>query len=123
MKALILDLEEDILELLAYNLEKAGFETLALWDEALVLNTAMHQVPDLILIGNCSSDDARIDLVRALRALPVLRKSIIIFLSTQPLSEDDPMCHKAGADGCIQTPVLPRDLIAYIRQIDPAFAA
>ncbi|RMG69483.1 MAG: response regulator [Bacteroidetes bacterium] len=120
MKAVILDLEEDILELLAYTLEKAGFEAVPVDEEAQLVSLASIHTPDLVLIGNCSAPEVRTELVQALRALPGLSGTIIIFLSTDPLCDGDPMCHKSGADGCIQTPVTPRELICYIREIAPA---
>lgn len=121
MKALVLDLEEDILDLLDYNLHKVGFEVLGLAEEEDVLTLASAFQPHVILIGNCSSVEQQRLLCEQLRKLDDLRQlaPLIICLTTDQHFCDQGGNCDVGADLCIVTPIKPRELVAEILQLMP----
>ncbi|MDX1906381.1 MAG: response regulator [Bacteroidia bacterium] len=115
MKALILDQEEDIRDLLAYILEQEGFEALAIESEADVCVVAAVYRPHVILLGTCTDEIARAAVCRSLRKIPGITYALIIFLTT-----DDDCTHRiwnqdAGMDACVSMPVTPRALLEIIR--------
>jgi len=114
MKALVLDLEEDILDLLDYNLTKAGFEVLGLEEEDDMLAIATTYQPHVVLIGNCSSLEKQRELCHNVRQLDSPVDPLIICLTTDQLHCDAGGNCDVGADLCIVTPIPPRQLIAEI---------
>jgi DNA-binding response OmpR family regulator len=116
MKALVLDLEEDILDLLEYNFTKAGFEVWGTGEEAKVMPLAEMCQPDLVVIGNCSSPQTQQQLCEQIRSLDRVRSrpASVICLSTH-LDHADQGCVCQAANLCLPTPIKPKELIQLIK--------
>ncbi len=115
MKALVLDLEEDILDLLDYNLTKVGFEVLGLEEEHDMLAIASSYYPHVVLIGNCSSLEKQREICFHIRQLDNPFSPLIICLTTDQTHCDEGGNYDVGADLCIATPIPLRQLIAEIK--------
>ena len=70
-KILIVDDEQDIADLVSYNLEKEGYVTIKAYDGGDVLKTVKNQKPDLIILDLMLPRMNGLDICRAIRANPV----------------------------------------------------
>src|SRR5690606_2635207 len=80
---LIVEAEADLVTLIAYNLERAGFRTVAArdGDEALLL--AAEQRPDLVVLDWMLPLRSGLDICRQLRRAPATRDVPIIMLTAR----------------------------------------
>jgi len=66
-KILIVDDEQDIVELVSYNLEKKGFKTVKAFDGEAALKMVKTQKPDLIILDLMLPKMNGLDVCRAIR--------------------------------------------------------
>jgi len=116
-KILAVDDEEDILELIQYNLEKEGFEVLcaATGEEALV--KAGTQYPDLILLDLMLPGLDGFQVCRTLKSDSKTQEIPIIMLTAKGEESDVVAGLEMGADDYITKPFSPNVLVARIRAI------
>lgn len=116
-KVLIVDDEADILELLAYNLEREGFTVLQAsnGEEAVALARTEH--PDLVLLDIMMPKLDGIEACRQIRALPGLQQVYIIFLTARSEEYSEVAGFDVGADDYIPKPIKPRVLLSRIKAV------
>ena len=114
---LIVEDEEDILELIRYNLAKEGYQpTCVASGEAALEKAAVHP-PDLVLLDLMLPGIDGLDVCRSLRADVNTRNLPIIMLTAKAEESDIITGLELGADDYITKPFSPRVLIARIRAI------
>lgn len=118
-KPLILMVEDepDLLTLLSYNLEKAGFRTLCAEDGATGLSKAEASHPDLILLDWMLPDMTGPEVARALRKSNTVNKVPIIMLTARSEEHDKIRGLNAGADDYVTKPFSPAELLARIKAV------
>ena len=116
---LVVEDQEDNRTILRDLLTHAGFDVLeAITGEDGVRAAEAHG-PDLILM------DIQLPLVdgyeatRRIKALPTLRATPVIAVTSYALSGDDEKARAAGCDGYITKPFSPRQLLATVRSYLP----
>jgi two-component system phosphate regulon response regulator PhoB len=119
MTATILIVEDEaaIRELITYNLQQAGYETVCAdnAEQAMaVINTAL---PDLILLDWMLPGLSGIEFARALRRSERTRLIPIIMLTARTQELDKVAGLEMGADDYITKPFSPRELIARINAV------
>ena len=82
-KILVVDDDQDILELLKYNLEKEGYEVLTHAESADVISIARQFLPDLIILDIMMPDQNGIELCRQLRSKDRFKNTYIFFLTAR----------------------------------------
>ncbi|MCO6460102.1 MAG: response regulator transcription factor [Saprospiraceae bacterium] len=116
-KILVVDDEEDIREILGYNLTKEGFSVETASNGKLALTAAHSFLPDLIILDIMMPEMNGIEFCRQLKKNPVFKDTRIAFLTAR--SED--MTHiqalDSGGDDFIAKPVKPAVLISKIKAI------
>jgi two-component system alkaline phosphatase synthesis response regulator PhoP len=93
-KILVVDDEDDILDLLQYNLEAKGFETVLARDGVEAIAMAQEELPDLIVLDIMMPRMDGIEVCRRIRKDALLRTTPILML-TALSGEDD---HVKGLD-------------------------
>ena len=116
-KILIADDEKDILDLLEYNLEKAGYEVFRAKSGQEALDLVKDQTPDLFLLDIGMPDIDGIQLCYQLREMSQHKASIIAFLTAKLEEYVEVAAFEAGADDFILKPIKPRALLARIRNL------
>lgn len=116
-KVLIVDDEADILELLAYNLEREGFVVLQASDGEEAVSVAKKERPDLVLLDIMMPQMDGIEACRQIRAIPDLQKIYIIFLTARSEEYSELAGFDVGADDYISKPIKPRVLLSRIRAV------
>lgn len=116
-KVLLVDDEQDILEILQYNLEKEGFEVFSANNGKLGLEIAERENPDLIMLDVMMPEMDGIETCIELRKIADLNHTIIIFLSAR--NEDYSLIAglDAGADDYITKPINPRVFIKKVQTL------
>jgi len=112
---LVVDDEEDILELVQYNLEKEGFRvsTVGSGEEALLV--ARRENPNLIVLDLMLPGLSGLDVCKLLKSDDPTRQIPIIMLTAKGEDADIVTGLELGADDYITKPFSPRVLVARIR--------
>ena len=114
---LIVDDEEDVLELVRYNLEKEGYtvHTATCGEDALKI--ALAKLPDLIVLDLMLPGINGIDVCKKLKNSTTTQNIPVIMLTAKGEETDIVTGLEIGADDYITKPFSPKVLIARIRRI------
>ena len=82
-KILLVDDEQDILEILSYNLQKEGYEVHTANNGNEGIELAKSIVPDLILLDVMMPEKDGIETCQEMRQIKELQKTLIVFLSAR----------------------------------------
>jgi two-component system alkaline phosphatase synthesis response regulator PhoP len=102
---LLVDDEDDILDLLVYNLRREGFSTARARDGLEALEQARHEPPDLIVLDVMMPQLGGIEACRRLRQDAHLRTTPILMLTARTEEEDQIEGLDVGADIYLGKPV------------------
>ena len=114
---LLVDDEPAQLELLRYNLEKAGFETVQAENGRKAIELVEDSDPDLIVLDWMMPEASGIDVCRELRARATTRLVPIIMLSARGEEGDRALGLDTGADDYITKPFSPRELVSRVKAL------
>ena len=116
-KILLVDDDPAQLELLRYNLEKAGFETIQAENgRDAILLTEEHE-PDLVVLDWMMPEASGIDVCRELRARAETRLLPILMVSARGEEGDRSLGLDSGADDYVSKPFSPRELVARVKAL------
>src|SRR5690606_32417640 len=104
-RILIVDDEEDILDLLAYNLEREGYDPSVARDGVEALERASEDRPDLIILDVMMPRMDGLETCRRLREDAILRNTPILMLTAKTSEKDQIQGLDVGADIYISKPV------------------
>jgi two-component system phosphate regulon response regulator PhoB len=114
---LIVEDEPDIVTMLKYNLEYAGFRTAVARDGEEALLAAKESDPNLILLDWMLPLVSGFEICRQLRRSYINRGIPIIMLTAKSEADDRVRGLNAGADDYITKPFSPQELIARVRAV------
>ena len=116
-KILIVEDEPDIVELLVYNLDQAGFKTEAVFNGADALDRVKVQAPDLVLLDLLLPEVDGLEVCRTLKRDPETASIPIIMLTAKGEAIDRIVGLELGADDYITKPFSPREVMLRIRAV------
>lgn len=116
-KILAVDDEQDIIELLSYNLSREGFEVTTAADGEEALKKIRAKSFDLIILDLMMPGIQGMELCRILRNDPKTKSLPIIMLTAKTEEIDRILGLEMGADDYITKPFSPRELIARIKAV------
>jgi two-component system, OmpR family, alkaline phosphatase synthesis response regulator PhoP len=114
---LVVDDEKDIVELVAYNLEREGFKVTRAFDADQALRSIKEKPPDLVILDLMLPGMSGMDLCRLMRKKPETENVPIIMLTAKSDILDKIMGLEIGADDYITKPFNVRELIARVRAV------
>ena len=114
---LIADDEPNQLELMAFNLESAGFSIIRAQNGKEVIQLVEEQNPDLIILDWMMPKMSGIDVCRTLRSRVEARLLPIIILSARSEEVDKSLGLDTGADDYISKPFSPKELISRVKAL------
>ncbi|MEX1055538.1 MAG: response regulator transcription factor [Rhodothermales bacterium] len=114
---LIVDDEVDLVEMLVYNFQKEGFETLAAHDGKRGLEEARTKDPDMIILDVMMPGMNGIDVCRAIRQDAELRRKPVIMLTARTEDEDYVRGLDVGADIYLGKPVSVPVLLSQVKAL------
>lgn len=112
---LVVDDEEDILELIRYNLAREGYQVAGAASGEEAVQTAKAILPDLILLDLLLPGMDGLEVCRSLKGEARTRPIPIIMLSAKGEEADIVAGLELGADDYVTKPFSPRVLLARIR--------
>ncbi|MDZ4699739.1 MAG: response regulator transcription factor [Rhodothermales bacterium] len=116
-RVLVVDDEEDLLDLLQYNLEKEGFEVLLANNGVDGIEVARKEEPDLIVLDIMMPGLDGIEVCRRLRSDAVLRDTPILMLTARTEESAQVQSLEIGADIYLPKPVSIPVLISQIKAL------
>jgi two-component system alkaline phosphatase synthesis response regulator PhoP len=116
-KILIIDDEEDILEIVKYNLIKEEFEVEIANNGLIGIEIAKTFKPDLILLDVMMPQMDGIEVCETIRSLKGLESTLICFLTARGEDYSQIAGLDAGADDYISKPVKPKVLVSRINAL------
>lgn len=114
MRILIIDDDEEIREILKYNLNKEGYETREAKDGEEGLKMCFETKPDLILLDIMMPGMDGIEVCETIRKTPGFESVLICFLTARGEDYSQIAGLDAGADDFVAKPVKPKVLISRI---------
>lgn len=116
-RILIVDDEEDIVDLLEYNLTREGYEPLVARDGIEALRVAAAEQPDLIVLDVMMPRMDGIEVCRRLREDATLRKTPILMLTARSGEADQIKGLDVGADIYVSKPISVPVLLSQTRAL------
>jgi phosphate regulon transcriptional regulator PhoB len=114
---LIVDDEQDVLDLLVYNLQKAGYKTISARDGATALQKARDEVPSLIVLDLMLPQMDGTEVCRHLKADPKTAHIPIIMLTAKAEEVDRVVGLELGADDYVTKPFSPREMALRVKGV------
>jgi DNA-binding response OmpR family regulator len=114
---LVADDDADIRDLVAFKLEQAGFEVIAVEDGHTALERAQSRKPTLAVLDVSMPGLSGIDVCRMLRSEPATAGILIILLTARVQEQDVEGGFSAGADDYVTKPFSPRELVSRIQAL------
>jgi two-component system phosphate regulon response regulator PhoB len=116
-RILVVDDEEDLLELVNYNLSREGFRVECVATGEAALKAARKNLPDLIVLDLLLPSVDGLEICRRLKADDKTRHIPIIMLTAKSAESDMVSGLELGADDYMTKPFSPRVLLARIKAI------
>lgn len=113
----IIDDEEDIRDILAYNLTKEGFRVFTAENGQKGIDVCKSEAPDLIILDVMMPGMDGVEVCESLRRTPGLENVLICFLTARNEDYSQIAGLDAGADDYIAKPIKPRVLISRINAL------
>ncbi|NPU84534.1 MAG: response regulator [Syntrophaceae bacterium] len=116
-RILVADDEKDIVELIAFNLAKEGFDVIKAYDGEAALELARSGNPDLLLLDLMLPGIPGLDLCRMLRRDLRTTSLPIIMVTARGDEVDRVLGLEMGADDYVTKPFSVRELVARVRAV------
>ncbi len=113
-KILLVDDEQDILEIISYNLEKEGYRVSTASNGNEGIAKAKEILPDLILLDVMMPEKDGIETCQELRKIKELQKTLIVFLSARSEEFSQLAGYQAGANDYIVKLIKPKVLVSKV---------
>ncbi len=113
-RILIADDDPMIIRLLEIKISQQGYDVITAEDGLQALDTALDQLPDLIVLDGMMPGLDGLEVLRRLRQNPATENTPIILLTARDQLEDVEEALSSGASTYLVKPVNPQDLIATI---------
>jgi DNA-binding response OmpR family regulator len=114
---LVADDDEDILQLVAFRLERAGYTVVTAADGQQALAAARQHQPDLAVLDVMMPGLNGYEVTRQLRADPATAAIPVILLTARVQEADVSRGFEAGADDYLRKPFSPQELRSRVQAI------
>ena len=114
---LVADDEQDIRELVAYRLSRAGYTIIEARDGQEAFELAVDQSPDMAVLDVMMPRLNGFDLTDRLRHNPATQRLPILLMSASVQEADISRGFAAGADGYLTKPFTPDQLLTRVRDV------
>lgn len=116
-RIIVIEDEEDILELIAFNLERAGFAVEGASSGEIGLEMVRKGKQDLVVLDLMLPGMTGLEVCRRLRSDSATRRIPILIVSAKGEESDIVLGLEAGADDYVTKPFSPKILVARVRAI------
>lgn len=117
LKALIVDDEQAIVDLVRHHLEKEGIVCLEASEGETALQLARTERPDLLVLDLMLPGVDGLEICRLLRREPATASMVVIMLTAKAEEVDRVVGLEMGADDYVVKPFSPRELVARVKAV------
>ncbi|MFD2601717.1 MULTISPECIES: response regulator transcription factor [Flavobacterium] len=117
IKILLVDDEQDILEIVGYNLTQEGYQVSTAVNGKEAVAKAKKELPHLIIIDVMMPEMDGMEAVENIRKIPELSNVIITFLTARSEDYSQVAGFDAGADDYIAKPIKPKLLVSKVKAL------
>ena len=117
LKALVVDDEQAIVDLVRHHLEKEGIVCLEASEGETALQLARTERPDLLVLDLMLPGIDGLEICRLLRREPATAAMVIIMLTAKAEEVDRVVGLEMGADDYVVKPFSPRELVARVKAV------
>lgn len=117
IKILLVDDEQDILEIVGYNLAQEGYQIVTASNGKEAIQKAKKELPHLIIMDVMMPEMDGMEACENIRKLPELSNVIITFLTARSEDYSQVAGLDAGADDYISKPIKPKLLVSKVKSL------
>ena len=117
LKILLVDDEQDILEIVGYNLAQEGYQIVTATNGKEAISKAKKELPHLIIMDVMMPEMDGMEACENIRKLPELSNVIITFLTARSEDYSQVAGFDAGADDYITKPIKPKLLVSKVKAL------
>jgi two-component system alkaline phosphatase synthesis response regulator PhoP len=117
IKILLVDDEQDILEIVGYNLTQEGYQIVTASNGKEAIQVAKKELPQLIIMDVMMPEMDGMEACENIRRLPELSNVIITFLTARNEDYSQVAGFEAGADDYIAKPIKPKLLVSKVKAL------
>lgn len=117
IKILLVDDEQDILEIVSYNLSQEGYQIVTAKNGKEAIAKAKKELPHLIILDVMMPEMDGIEACENIRRIPELESTIITFLTARAEDYSQVAGFDAGADDYIAKPIKPKVLVSKVKAL------
>lgn len=117
IKILLVDDEQDILEIVGYNLSQEGYQIVTATNGKEAIAKAKKEVPQLIIMDVMMPEMDGMEACENIRKMPELSNVIITFLTARSEDYSQVAGFDAGADDYITKPIKPKLLVSKVKAL------
>jgi two-component system alkaline phosphatase synthesis response regulator PhoP len=117
IKILLVDDEQDILEIVGFNLSQEGYKIVTASNGKEAIAQAKKELPHLIILDVMMPIMDGIEACEQIRKMPELNNTIITFLTARSEDYSQVAGFDAGADDYIAKPIKPKLLVSKVKAL------
>jgi two-component system alkaline phosphatase synthesis response regulator PhoP len=117
IRILLVDDEQDILEIVGYNLTQEGYEVYTAKNGVEAVAKAKKKEPHLVILDVMMPEMDGIEACEIIRKTPGLENTMITFLTARGEDYSQLAGFEAGADDYIQKPIKPKVLMSKVKAL------
>ena len=117
VRILLVDDEQDILEIVGYNLSLEGYQVFTAKNGIEAVSKAKKKQPHLVILDVMMPEMDGIEACEIMRNSPGLENTIITFLTARGEDYSQLAGFEAGADDYIQKPIKPKVLVSKVKAL------
>ena len=117
IKILLVDDEQDILEIVGYNLSQEGYQIVTASNGKEAIAKAKKEHPQLIIMDVMMPEMDGMEACENIRKIPELQDTIITFLTARSEDYSQVAGFDAGADDYITKPIKPKVLVSKVQAL------
>jgi two-component system alkaline phosphatase synthesis response regulator PhoP len=117
IKILLVDDEQDILEIIGYNLSQEGYQIVTAKNGKEAVAKAKKELPQLIIMDVMMPEMDGMEACEHIRKIPELSHTLITFLTARSEDYSQVAGFDAGADDYIAKPIKPKLLVSKVKAL------
>ena len=117
IKILLVDDEQDILEIVGYNLSQEGYQIVTAKNGKEAVAKAKKELPQLIIMDVMMPEMDGMEACEQIRKIPELSHTLITFLTARNEDYSQVAGFDAGADDYIAKPIKPKLLVSKVKAL------
>lgn len=114
---MIIEDDEELNEILQYNLTRAGFKTVQMWNGRLAMEQMSVEPPDLVLLDIMLPGADGWEVCEFMNATPALKSVPIVIFTAKSAREDFDQARQFNLAGFFTKPYATADVLRHVQKV------